>query len=127
MIDADQFYEPFAMQTLSTAEAPMLYTETLATFMVQGVNVVSLESVLSTYDPAFRTAVREALLMEGFELSGSGLPNLQLAREILNAISWLGEGGYGYPWESFRQYLEWASHQGVLVNLGFESACAMGA
>jgi len=104
----------------------MLHTETLPTSMVQAVNVVSLESVLAGYDPAFRTAVREALLWEGFELSGSGLPNLQLAREILNAIGWLGEGGYSLAWEPFRQYLEWASRQGVLVNLGFESVYALG-
>jgi len=103
----------------------MLQTETLSMSMTAPVNVVSLDSVLATYDPAFRTAVREALLWEGFELSG-GLPNLQLAREILASIAWLGNSGYGHSWESFRKFLDWAGHQGVLVNLGFESANAMG-
>ena len=103
----------------------MLQTQTPPMSMAQPVNVVSLENVLSSYDPAFQTAVREALLWEGFELTG-GLPNLQLAREILSSIAWLGESGYDRSWESFRQFLEWANHQGVLVNLGFESVFAMG-
>ena len=105
----------------------MLYSETLPTSMVQPVNVVSLDNLLAEYDPAFRSAVREALIWEGFELTGSGLPNLQLAREILSSIGWLSESGYGRSWEAFRQYLEWAGHQGVLVNLGFESLYALGA
>lgn len=103
----------------------MLQSESLSMPVAQPVNVVSLENVLSSFDPSFRTAVREALLWEGFELTG-GLPNLQLAREILISIGWLGESSYSRSWESFRQYMEWAGQQGVLVNLGFESAFAMG-
>jgi hypothetical protein len=104
----------------------MLQTQTLPTSMVQPVNVVSLDQILSPYEPAFQAAVREALLGEGFDMM-SPLPNLQLAREILGAIHWLGESGYDKSWESFRQFLEWAGLRGVLVNLGYEPTYAMGA
>ena len=103
----------------------MLQAETFSMSMVPPVNVVSLEHVLAPYDSSFRTAVKEALLWEGYELAG-GFPDLQLAKEILNSIGWLGESGYGRSWESLKQFLEWASQRGVLVNLGFESALAMG-
>jgi hypothetical protein len=123
---ADLVQEPIPFSACLFCEAPMLHSETLSTAVTPPVNVVSLENVLAAYDPAFQTAVREALLWEGFELTGGGLPNLQLAREILVSIGWLAQSGYGRSWESFRQFLEWANHQGVLVNLGFEPALAMG-
>ena len=99
----------------------MLQTQTLPMSFAHPVNVVPLEEVLSSYEAPFQAAVREALVWEGFEFTKGGLPNLQLAREILTSIRWVGESGYDHSWNSFRKFLEWADHQGVLVNLESES------
>ncbi len=89
-------------------------------FCSASANVVALEEVLSAYDDPFRIAVQETLLVEGFELS-SRLPNLQLARDIQEALGGaLVEQGYGAPWESLQYFLEWAEHQGILVDLSLE-------
>ncbi len=80
-------------------------------------NVVALDEVLDAYDTRFRLAVRRTLLEEGFEL-GMGLPNLQLAREIREAIGWSLENlGFEQDWDSLKLFLEWAERQGVLVDL----------
>jgi hypothetical protein len=97
----------------------MLQPQTLPLSFAHPVNVVPLEEVLSSYELPFQVAVREALVWEGFDLM-AGLPNLQLAREILSSIAWLGESGYDRSWKSLKKFLEWADHQGVLVDLGKE-------
>jgi hypothetical protein len=80
-------------------------------------NVVALDEVMDAYDARFQRAVREALAKEGFEV-GSGLPNLQLAREIQDSIGWFLENtGFRASWESLRLFLEWADRQGILVDL----------
>jgi hypothetical protein len=80
-------------------------------------NVVALDDVLDAYDSRFRLAVHRALLEEGFEL-GMGLPNLQLAQEIREAIGWFLENeGFDQDWSSMKLFLEWAEHQGILVDL----------
>lgn len=106
---------------IPSSEVPMLQTQTLPMSFAHPVNVVPLEEVLSSYEAPFQAAVREALVWEGFEFTKGGLPNLQLAREILTSIRWVGESGYDHSWNSFRKFLEWADHQGVLVNLESES------
>jgi len=93
--------------------------------MAHPTNVVTLEEALVSYDLPFRAAVREALVWEGFEFTG-GLPNLQLAREVLSSIRWLGENGYSRSWDSFRKFLEWADQQGVLLDLCAEPTCSVG-
>lgn len=103
----------------------MLQSQITPLSMVHPTNVVSLEEALVSYDLPFRAAVREALVWEGFEFTG-GLPNLQLAREILSSIRWLGENGYSRSWDSFRKFLEWADHQGILVDLCAEPTCTGG-
>lgn len=97
----------------------MIHCESQPQVIPQAANVVCLDDVLSPYDGAFRAAVREALVWDGFEFT-KGIPNLQLAREILVSIGWLSEIGHGSAWSSLRRFLEWADRQGVLVNLGFE-------
>lgn len=86
-------------------------------FCSTSVNVVALCEVLEAYDSPFRTAVHSALIEEGFDLGGR-LPNLQLAGEIRDAIGGsLGSQGFDLAWESLRLFLEWAGHQGVLLDL----------
>jgi len=97
----------------------MIQVEPNAPVIPEAANVVCLDDVLSPYDGAFRAAVREALVWDGFEFTG-GIPNLQLAREILVSIGWLAEIGHSSAWSSLRRFLEWADNQGVLVNLGLE-------
>ncbi|HNX95474.1 MAG TPA: hypothetical protein PKL14_09960 [Holophaga sp.] len=79
-------------------------------------NVVCLDEVLSSYQSPFRAAIREALAWEDFEFT-QGIPNLQLAREILVSIGCQSDFGDTQAWNSFRRFLEWADRQGVLVNL----------
>ncbi len=86
-------------------------------FCSTSVNVVALDEVLGAYDGLFRLAVHKALLEDGFEM-GNGLPNLQLAREIREAIGcFLEAQGQEAPWESLKLFLEWAERQGILVDL----------
>ena len=89
-------------------------------FCSTSANVVALDEVLTAYDTLFQIAVHNALVKEGFEL-GYGLPNLQLAREIREAIGWsLEDQGFGVAWESLHWFLEWAEHQGILVDLNLD-------
>jgi len=89
-------------------------------FCSTSVNIVALDEVLGAYDMAFRTAVHRALIEEGFE-RGTGLPNLQLARDIQDAVGWFLEShGFRPAWESLRLFLEWADRQGILVDLGLD-------
>jgi hypothetical protein len=61
--------------------------------------------------------VYRSLLEEGFEL-GVGLPNLQLAGEVREAIGWSMENrGFSQEWDSLKLFLEWAEHRGVLLDL----------
>lgn len=86
-------------------------------FCSASANIVPLDEVLGAYERAFQSAVRKALLAEGFEV-GRGLPNLQLAREIRDAIGgFLEDLGFDQEWESLRLFLEWADFQGILVDL----------
>jgi hypothetical protein len=83
-------------------------------------NVVTLDEVLGDYDSLFQIAVHRILLAEGFEI-GSGLPNLQLAREIQEAVGWcLEDQGFKADWESLQLFLDWADRQGILVDLNPE-------
>jgi len=82
-------------------------------------NIVSLGGLLQGASANFRTAVLEALTAEGFELNES-LPNLQRAREILDAIDWLESRGYGRHWRHFEDLLMNADQEGILVDLGLE-------
>jgi hypothetical protein len=83
-------------------------------------NVVALDEVLGAYETRFQGAVHRALLQEGFEVE-SGLPNLQRALEIRDAIGWfLKNQGYEAAWESLQMFLEWADRQGVLVDLSLD-------
>lgn len=89
-------------------------------FCSTSANVVALDEVLDAYDMAFRIAVHRALIEEGFEVGGS-LPNLQLAREIREAIGgFLERQGFEAAWDSLRSFLEWAGGQGVLVDLSLD-------
>jgi hypothetical protein len=89
-------------------------------FCSTSANVVALSEVLGAYESPFQIAVLEALAVEGFDM-GSGLPNLQLAREIQDSIGGAMEHqGLGAPWESLRSFLEWADRQGILVDLGLD-------
>jgi hypothetical protein len=86
-------------------------------FCSASANVVPLDEVLGAYESAFQVAVRKALLEEGFD-TGRGLPNLQLAREIRDAIGWfLEDRDFDQDWESLRLFLEWADCRGILVDL----------
>jgi hypothetical protein len=83
-------------------------------------NVVTLEELLGAYGSLFRVAVQKILVDEGFEL-GSGLPNLQLAREIQDSIGWfLEDQGFETDWESLQLFLEWADRQGILLDLSLD-------
>lgn len=87
-------------------------------FCSTSVNVVALDEMLEAYDSRFRLAVQQTLVEEGFEL-GTGLPNLQLPQEIRDAIGWsLENQGFDQDWDSLKLFLEWAEHQGILVDLG---------
>jgi hypothetical protein len=79
-------------------------------------NVVHLDALLEPAHPPFRRAVLEALAKEGFELDET-LPNLQLAREILDAIDWLESRGHGHHWSRFEEALQTADKAGILVDL----------
>jgi hypothetical protein len=81
------------------------------------VNVIPLSGFLKEANSTFRTAVLEALAQECFELD-EALPNLQLAREILDAIDWLESRGYGRHWTRFEEALLEADRRGILVDLG---------
>jgi len=83
------------------------------------VNVISLGGLLQGASASFRTAVLEALAAEGFELDES-VPNLQLAREILDAIDWLESRGHGHHWKRFEALLLDADQECILVDLGVE-------
>jgi hypothetical protein len=90
-------------------------------FCSASANVVALDEVLTAYDPRFQVAVHRILLEQGFEVDG-GLPNLQLAMELRDAIGGsLEDQGYGLDWESLDWFLEWADHQGILVDLNLAS------
>lgn len=87
-------------------------------FCSTSANVVGLDEMLDAYDSRFRLAVQRALLEEGFE-PGVPWPNLQLAREIRDAIGWALENqGFDQDWDSLKLFLEWAEHQGILLELG---------
>ena len=61
-------------------------------------NTVTLDDVLDTYDTVFRLAVHRVLRDEGFEVS-CGFPELQLAREVRDAVGWeLQRQGYVAAW-----------------------------
>ena len=83
------------------------------------VNSVPLGGLLKEANLLFRTAVIEALVQEGFELDET-LPNLQLAREILEAIDWLESRGHGHQWKRFEAVLLAADREGILVDLGLQ-------
>lgn len=86
-------------------------------FSPASANTVALDEVLDAYDTSFRLAVRRILREEGFETAG-GFPELQLARDIRDAIGWeLGRQGYVAAWESLRLFLDWADRQGILLDL----------
>ena len=89
-------------------------------FCSTSANVVALDEVLGAYDSLFQIAVHKALITEGFELE-SGLPNLQLAREIRDSIDcFLKDQGHTAAWESLQLFLEWAAGQGILVDLSLD-------
>lgn len=81
------------------------------------VNVVPLSGLLKDANITFRRAVTEALAKEGFDMDET-LPNLQLAREILDAIDWLESRGHGHHWARFEEALLDADGDGILVDLG---------
>jgi hypothetical protein len=80
-------------------------------------NVIPLSGLLKDAGAPFRQAVIEALVTEGFEMDET-LPNLQLAREILDAIDWLESRGHGCHWSRFEDALLAAAKEGILVDLG---------
>lgn len=86
-------------------------------FCPTSANVVALEDVLEAYDSLFRIAVHKTLIEEGFELTPD-LPNLQLARELRDAVGGsLVNQGFEEAWDSFALFLEWAEQQGILLDL----------
>ena len=91
-------------------------------FCSTSANVVALDEVLGAYDSRFQSAVREALIEEGFEPE-NGLLNLQLAGEIRDSIGWfLVNRGFEAAWESLQLFLEWADRLGILVDLSLDPA-----
>ena len=86
-------------------------------FSPASANTVALDDVLDTYDTVFRLAVHRVLREEGFELA-CGFPELQLARDVRDAVGWeLQRQGYEAAWESLRCFLDWADCQGILLDL----------
>ena len=83
----------------------------------KSINVIALSGILKDATTIFRKAVVDALAKEGFELDET-LPNLQLAREILDAIDWLESRGHGHQWSRFEEALRAADREGILVDLG---------
>ena len=80
-------------------------------------NVVPLRGLLREASAGFRAAVREALAREGFELD-EPVPNLQLPRQLLDAVDWLESRGHGSNWKRFEGLLLCADREGALVDLG---------
>lgn len=80
-------------------------------------NIMALGDLLAGYDEAFRIMVCRSLAEEGFEFY-SDLPNLQLAREIREVVGWsLDNQGFDQELAHLQMFLEWADHQGVLVDV----------
>ena len=85
---------------------------------------MALGELLQGADPIFRKAVQEILALESFEMDET-LPNLQLPREILDAIGEFKGPGSRQDWNVFRANLRAFGEAGILVDLsssGLETA-----
>lgn len=82
-------------------------------------NIIPLEMFLEGTPAAFRLAVRNALLEEGFDLDET-LPNLQLVSHILESVSALRHHEPHDVWDPFVAALRSADRKGVLVDLSLQ-------